>query len=176
MGRGQNIRTVADLPLVLSKRMAHEFLQAPDHYTIDEALRWGQVVGQGGSQELLETLLATELGHCFANEEFWRTVVHFFTENPLLAPTYVGPIIDYIHHRKYALQDLVQPGGKIETAPPPEPNFSMKSRGVAKLLDQLEAWHRQLNHEEKAPEVQWKKSNIADYYYKGKDDENGGFL
>ena len=176
LGRGRNIRTAEGLPLVLSKRMAHEFLQAPDHYTVSEALRWGQVLGQDGTRELLEALLDTELGHCFTNEDFWGTVVHFLAKNPLLDPTYVGPIIDYIHHRKYAPQELVQPGGKVEVAPPPEPNFSMKSRSVAKLLDQVEAWHRHLNHEEKSPEVQWKKSSIADYYYQEKDEENGGFL
>ena len=43
VGSGQNIRT-ADLPLVLSKSMAHVFAEAPGDLTATEALRWAQVV------------------------------------------------------------------------------------------------------------------------------------
>ena len=156
--------------------MAHEFLQAPDHYAVGEALCWGQVIGQGGDEELVEALLGTPLGRSFDDEAFWGTVVHFCAENPLLDPAYVGPIIDYINHRKYVLQELVHPGATIEMAPPPEPNFSMKSRSVPKLLDQAEAWHRHLNREEKSAEGQWNKSDIADLFYQVGDAENGGFL
>ena len=43
MAAGRNIRT-ADIPVAFSKGMAHHFLQAPPHYTIEEALRWGQII------------------------------------------------------------------------------------------------------------------------------------
>ena len=69
----------------------------------------------------------------------------------------------------------MHPGATIEMAPPPEPNFSMKSRSVPKLLDQVEAWHRHLNREEKSAEGQWNKSDIADFFYQEGDTENGGF-
>jgi hypothetical protein len=46
IGLGQNIRT-ADVPVRLTKKMAHHFLQAPEHYTIEAALRWGQVSRTG---------------------------------------------------------------------------------------------------------------------------------
>ena len=49
VGNGQNIRT-ADLPFVLSKRMAHVFAEAPSELTATEALRWAQVMGQEGSE------------------------------------------------------------------------------------------------------------------------------
>ena len=47
VGRGQNIRT-ADLPLPYMKRMAHHFMQAPADFTVEAALRWGQIHGLGG--------------------------------------------------------------------------------------------------------------------------------
>ena len=76
MGSGQNIRT-ADLPLVLSKSMAHVFAEAPGDLTATEALRWAQVVGQEGSEVLAQAVIATELGRSFADESFWSTVVSF---------------------------------------------------------------------------------------------------
>ena len=51
IGAGQNMRT-AEVPTELSKKMAHHFLQAPEHYTIEEALRYGQIKGQGGGDDL----------------------------------------------------------------------------------------------------------------------------
>ena len=83
LGLGRNIRT-ADIPLMLTKRMAHEFSLAPDHYSIDKALRWGQVRGLGGSKELARAIVATRLGRSFEHEDFWRTVVHFFVNHPEL--------------------------------------------------------------------------------------------
>ncbi len=51
IGLGVSIRKL-NLPIALSTTMAHCFLQAPDHYAISSAFRWGQVRGMGGSEEL----------------------------------------------------------------------------------------------------------------------------
>jgi hypothetical protein len=59
---GTNIRKAPDLPIELTKKMAHLLMQAPRTYTIDQALRWTQVVGMGGSQELAEAVMHTRLG------------------------------------------------------------------------------------------------------------------
>jgi hypothetical protein len=56
-----NIR-LAGLPLDLTKRMAHVFTLAPGHFSIEQALRWSQVVGQGGADELAHAVLQTPLG------------------------------------------------------------------------------------------------------------------
>ena len=60
----------------LTKRMAHEVLNAPAHYTISEALRYGQIVGQQGVSALVETVIATRLGESFEHEDFWSTYLH----------------------------------------------------------------------------------------------------
>ena len=56
VGRGQNIRT-ADLPLPYTKRMAHRFMQAPADFTVEAALRWGQIHGLGGKERLARTII-----------------------------------------------------------------------------------------------------------------------
>ena len=71
VGRGENIRNCA-LPIPYTKRMAHHFLRAPDNATIEQAIRWGQVLGLGGDEHLARTLFGTRLGERFENEEFWR--------------------------------------------------------------------------------------------------------
>lgn len=153
VGRGQNLRT-ADLPLVLSKRMAHIFAQAPSDLTATEALRWAQVVGRGGSEVLAQAVVATELGRGFADESFWSTAVLFLVENPMLDPDMVGPIVDYINHQKYV------PTGE---GGPPQPDYAMKGRSAVKLLRQVEAWHEQLARARRRPGGQWPGSGIGGF-------------
>ena len=151
IGQGQNIRT-ADLPVTLSKKGAHHFLTAPDDLSIAHALRWAQVIGQGGGPTLARTLIATRLGQSFEHEDFWSTAILFFANNSMLDPVHVGPIVDFIHNQKYVPSQTVMPGGEIEQGPPPQPNFSMKSRSIPKLLAAIEEWHEELANQMLLPE------------------------
>ena len=153
VGSGQNIRT-ADLPLVLSKRMAHVFAEAPSGLTATEALRWAQVMGQEGNEMLAQAVIATELGRSFAEESFWSTVVLFLVENPMLDPDMVGPIVDYINHQKFV---------PTEEGEPPQPNYTMKGRGAVKLLRQVEEWHELLARDNRQPSGTWESSGIAGF-------------
>ena len=49
VGTGKNIRTAEGIPIPLTKKMAHCFLEAPDHYPIEAAFRWAQVLALEGS-------------------------------------------------------------------------------------------------------------------------------
>lgn len=188
IGSGQNIRT-ADIPISMSKKQAHAFLQAPDRLLIDQVLRWAQVTGQGGSTELAQSIVRTRLGQSFENEEFWSTVVLFFVRNPMLDPAHVGPIVDYIHHQKYEPHQVILPGGEVEERPPAQPNFSMKSRSIPKLLRGVEEWHEELARQIQAPEeaegpaqsgkksrariVMWEHSSIDEFTAKEENRHSG---
>ena len=171
IGRGGNIRS-ADMPIRFSKMMAHHFLQAPDHYSVEEALRWGQIIGQGGDDELVETLIATHLGRSFENEEFWGTVIHFLARQSMLDPSWIGPIVDYIQQQKYVPQEIAHPDGKVEQMPPPQPNFSMKSRSILKLLRNVDSWRQQQTLAASLPQGQWERSGKGGLSYTEKDDLN----
>lgn len=149
--RGQNIRK-ANIPVHLSKMMAHRFLGAPDGLTVREALRWGQVVGQDGSELLAHAIIASPLGNTFDHENFWSTVILYFVNHPMLDNAQVGPLIDYITHQKYTPQENILPGGQIELGPPPQPNFAVKGRNIDKLITQMDDWHHQLAELPDAPE------------------------
>ena len=171
IGIGQNIRT-ADTPVRLTKKMAHLFLQAPEEYTIEEALRWGQVLGMGGHEPLVRAVNGTRLGASFENEDFWMTVIHFFVNHPMLDPDQVGPVVDYIYNQKYVPQEVVGAGGIVEQREPPQPNFAMKGRSMDKLVRQVEAWHRQLARDSRLPHREWKPSGIEGFD-SAEEDTNG---
>jgi hypothetical protein len=172
IGAGRNIRT-ADIPLALTRMMAHHFLQAPPDYTIEAALRWGQIFGLGGDEHLVRAVIATRLGESFADEAFWVSVLHFFVNNPMLDTDYVGPIIDYIHHRKYVPREVVAPDGRATLADPPEPDFLMKGRTPEALLRRVEEWHAQLAREERKTPTQWEPCPIGGFHVVERDEFTG---
>ena len=146
IGDGGNIRT-ADIPVKLTKKMAHCFSSAPDELPIERALRWGQVVGQGGSELLARAVMGSRLGRSFEQEEFWETVIKFLVNHPMVDPSLVGPITDFIHNVKFEPREIVRPDDSVERAEPPQPNFAVKGRSVDKLLRQMEAWHEELGRD-----------------------------
>ena len=146
IGAGGNIRR-AGIPVNMTKMMAHRFLEAPNDMPVKKALRWAQVVGQGGSESLADAIRLSRLGDHFSNEDFWETVVKFLVNNPMLDPDQVGPLIDFIFNQKYEPHEIIHPGGAIEMGGPPQPNFAIKGRSIEKLLRQMAEWHEHLAQE-----------------------------
>ena len=154
IGHGENIRT-AGLPMNYTKRMAHLFLQAPDGYSVVEALRWGQVLALGGSPDLARHINTTRLGRRLENEAFWISVIHFFVNNPMLDSPYVELIVEYIYHRKFA------PGE--DAGDPPDPGFSMKGRRPEPLLELVDVWNSSISRERRSTVDNWESSGIPPY-------------
>lgn len=163
IGKGQNIRK-ADLPLPYTKRMAHHFIQAPSDLTVEAALRWGQILGLGGSERLARAVIGTWLGASFRHDDFWLTVLRFFIANPMLDLVHIGPIIDYIEQQRFVSQDVFVAPGVVERQGPPQPNFTMKGRTPASLLRQVEAWHGSLAKAEQ-PKADWPSSGIEGFEF-----------
>jgi PcfJ-like protein len=165
LGAGNNIRTAEALPVPLTKKMAHAFVQAPQKYTIDAAFRWAQVQAMGGDKYLTDALLETKIVGDFRDNDFWLSVLRFFIRNPMLDPVHISPIIDYIWYQKYEHRERFLEQGVAEDIGPEQPNFSMRGRTVESLLRAVDAWHQQLGKEVKGGKLQWKKSEIDDYKF-----------
>ena len=163
IGSGQNIRT-ADLPLPYTKRMAHQFMQAPADFTVEEALRRGQIHGLGGGERLAVAINGTRLGTDFEHDDFWTSVLQFFIAHPMLDLAHVGPIIDYIHQQRFVSQDVFVAPGRIERKQPAQPNFTMKGRTPASLLRQVETWHGSLAKSKKFT-LEWLPSGIGNFEF-----------
>jgi hypothetical protein len=163
LGRGENIRT-ADLPLPYTKRMAHHFMRAPAEVTVEAALRWGQIRALGGDARLVGAVSATRLGSDFEHDDFWTTVLRFLVANPMLDTAQIGPIIDYVHHQRFAPQEVFVAPGIVERRGPPQPDFTMKGRTPSSLLRQVESWHRKLAKAQQAP-AEWPCSGIEPFEF-----------
>ena len=168
IGRGNNIRT-AGVPIHLTKRAAHLFLQAPKELPIEAALRWAQAHALGGDEPLARALLATRLAELQEDEPFWQSVIFFFINNPMLDFARVGAIVDYIHHRRFVPVEVLGPDGLPAGLAIPEPGFSMKGRTGIALLRRVEEWHRELAREAKRPPLEWPACGIAGFSWSYRD-------
>ena len=164
VGAGHCLRK-CDLPVTYTRKMARCFLAAPESVTLDQALRWGQVLGMKGDESLARALFGTRVEHYFDNEEFWSTVIAWFADHPMLDRNQVGPIIDFLHHRRFVavpnqedrlMTAAVQsPTGHRHQDRPLEPNLSMKGRTPGALLRQVFRWHRELSKSNVNQIQQW---------------------
>lgn len=153
VGAGGNLRTADHLPLQLTKRMAHQVLLAPADVTVERALRRGQVLGWDGSPELAAAICATRLGRSFEREDFWSTVVHYLARNAAAIDVdLVAAIVGYLQHQRHTPQDIIAPDGTLTVGPPAEPNLSMKSRSLPKLLRHVERWRQAWSQDLEGPE------------------------
>ena len=159
LGRGHNLRT-AKCPVNVTKMVAHEFSQAPADFTIEQAVRWGQLRAFGASRNTIDAVVATRLGRSFANEEFWVTVLRFFAENQMLDPRQIGPIIDYLQNQRFEPTEVEVAPGQWRQRPPRQPRLSMQGRTVNTLLRQVEAWHRGLGKLQGLPSDTYAKAGV----------------
>lgn len=166
IGVGQNIRTAPELPVTLTKKMAHHFLNAPKNYKVDEALRWGQVHALGGDKRLADALRGTRIITDYSHDDFWINVIRFFIENPMLDVRHVNPIVDFIWNNKFANQRVFVERGVMEEIGPPQPNFSMRGRTPRTLLRQVHDWHHQLGKEANQGSYEWEHSDFGDFVVK----------
>src|SRR5439155_10581945 len=70
VARGESFRSL-NIPLTVTKRMEHLIRQAPDHYTVTQALRYGETVGVGGSVKLAREVEDSKLGIRDEYFQFW---------------------------------------------------------------------------------------------------------
>lgn len=164
VGRGRNIRH-CDLPIPYTKKMAHHFMQAPSDVTVDQALRWGQVLGLGGDERLARAVFETRLTEEYRHHDFWTTVIRWFIAHPMLDRAHVGPVIDYLHHQRFVPEIVAVMPGHRDEASPPQPNLSMKGRTPGTLLRQVDQWHRKLASDNAQQIRQWQPSGIEGFEF-----------
>jgi hypothetical protein len=174
LGKGGNLRKAHRLPFELTTKMSHYVLKAPYDFTIEEALRYGQIIGMGGDMRLVRHILATKLGRGFEHEDFWETVIRFFVQNPMLDPIQIQPIVDFLQNVKYETRRVVRGRGQVEILPPQHPDFSLKGRTVASVLRLVQEWHRELNRLPKvAFEEYWNGFAIPDFVHEAGNEWTG---
>jgi hypothetical protein len=136
LGTGNNLRTAPGMTVPLTKKMAHHALEAPEHFDVLQAVRWGEVLGLGGTRRLAAAVAATNLGRQMwgpGDEAWWLTILHWFVNHPELDLAQVGPIIDFAHYRRSEAEE-------------PPGHFDIKGRSPAALLRLVDQWHDLLHN------------------------------
>lgn len=157
IGQGNNIRTAEGIPVSLTKKEAHYFLQAPNDFTPKQAFRYGQILNIGGNESFVRHILGTQIATSFTNNAFWMSVFTWFLQNPMLDHHHYGPIVDFIFNQRFT-NAIVENGSWV----PVQPNFSMKGRDANTLLKQVENWHKRLG-KEKGSHKHWSPSGISSF-------------
>jgi hypothetical protein len=163
LGRGASFRSL-NLPLTLTRRMEHYLRQAPDHYSVSQALRYGETRGMGADEKVAREIAVGRLGQRIERPDFWRTVIRFFVAHPEMQVEHINPIIDFIHANKFAGDEVLTTDGMgLQT--PPRPDFSMEGRSLKSILKLVSKWHADLGITKNAPWCSWRKSGLNGYRF-----------
>ncbi len=144
VGSGRNIREAVNLPLTLTRWMAHHFITTPPEFDIPAAFRRAWVLGLGGTEELARSLLATRLGSELPADDFWESVVRWLVAHPELAAYHHGPVIDFLHDQRFVPSVPVPLSRGARRLVPPKPNLCMTGRRPDAMLRAVADWHRWL--------------------------------
>jgi hypothetical protein len=166
IGAGGSIRKL-DLPLPYTKMMAHHLIGAPAHLTVKQALRWGQVLGLGGSETLAIAIGKSKLGRHFYNGEFWATVIQFLANHREFDLSQLDLVLAYLHHQRFVSEEVYVAGGEVVNLGPPQPDLSMKGRTPRALVRQASEWRAREQAHPKRPatsvDVRWLASGIGGF-------------
>lgn len=156
--RGDRFRS-CDLPIALTRRMEHMFLQAEDHFTLESALRNAELRVMGFNTEVVEALLSTRLGSHLEHGEFWRTVFHFLLRyQDSLDKKSVQQLVGYIHHVRFEPVPTATKSGL--TSAPAQPDFSLKGRTLDSLMRLVRTWAK----EGDSRYARWDAANIEPFF------------
>jgi hypothetical protein len=144
--------------------MEHFVREAPDHYTVPQAIRYGETRGLGGKERLAREIATGHLGREIKHPGFWRTVLMFFVKYPDLELHQISPIIDFIQHHKFPRDEVLTEQGPVFRAAP-WPNFSMEGRTPKSMLRLTSTWHIDLAQNKQGPNFAWAKSSIEGYRF-----------
>lgn len=147
LASGKSLKTAPlGLDVTLTKKIAHHFGLAPSHYTIPEALRWGQIhaIGGGKGKHLVEAIRGTRLAHTFIDDAFWFSFLRFLINSDSLESVnqqQIHLLIEYIWDRRFVPQRILIAGGGERLVSPPQSQFRLKGKCLKNLIADAEDWH-----------------------------------
>jgi len=155
LGRGKSVNWLVAqrmLPVPLTRRMGHLWLQQKADLDWVQAIRSAQVQAFGGDRRLARAICSSFLGRDLLDmtawpdeEAFWQRVVQWLAKQAMLDPEQVGPLCDYIQHEHRN-----------------NPAWSLSGRTVASLERGMFAWHGELARLQKLSEREFKPSGFEE--------------
>lgn len=130
LAAGGKVKEMDDMPIPFTQKMGHYFIQASEDLSITAALRWAQVKGLGGTDELAKRIAYSWIGtKPFGDENFWESFIHLLVRNVMFNYEKLTELIDYVRE------------AKRENA-----SYNLKGRTLQSLTRQSDAWHGVYKH------------------------------
>lgn len=171
--RGRPFRRLA-LPIALTRRMEHHFLQSPDHLEVECAMRRAEVLGLGGTPELADAIVRTRLGGTFADPGLWRAVLRCLVRcGDALPLADVAAIVAYVA----AVAD-VSTSATAETVALVDaaaPGLALSPRSLAAVIRAAVRWRAGSVHVGGGGRFSWPKSRWRDFACELFADDGGYF-
>ena len=146
LGRGGRPKELEAIPLPLTNKGLHYFVQGNGSMTITETLRWAQVKSLNGSPELARMIALSWLGtKTYEDEDFWYEFIQKIINGGMFDVDELHGLIDYVRDARRN-----------------NPAYSLKGRTLRSLLRQSEEWHRRFTSKPINNYV-WKASGIGEY-------------
>ncbi len=119
-------------PAKMTAKMCHFFMTMRSNRLrtsepVYEAARRAQVQALGGGPRIEEAIATATALMIGGNQDFWFSVIQWFCNQPMFDPRQIGPVMDYLRHRKEL-----------------NPDLTMKGRTTGALLQGMEEWHQEL--------------------------------
>ncbi|WP_353777225.1 PcfJ domain-containing protein [Winogradskyella sp. 3972H.M.0a.05] len=125
--QGRSVRNLTNMPIKMTKKGAHHFLNAPKHYSVEMALRRAQSLSYNADDVIADRIASSHLSrNNFQHEGFWDSVICFFSKQAMLDFSKMNEIIDYLSYRISENLD-----------------YSIKGRTIISLTRQSDEWHRE---------------------------------
>jgi hypothetical protein len=152
VGGGGSLRRARDLPYELSRSAAHAVMHARDDLTLPQAMRYGQLVGMGVSDDLARAAALTQLGRSNGDNDVALLIGRWLVPNAGLRYNYVQQIVDYVIGRRR---------GNDRAAP--QLAFDIAGRDAAQLMRDIWRWHEELNRTLTTRLITWPSCGIAGF-------------
>lgn len=160
-------------PLEITKKQAHNFMQAPSRFHPAEALRIVQFLDMGGDMvgvqgvfscpQIMDYIFCKGTkklnGRVLSDQDFNVELMRWFAQQNMLDIAKYRDIADWLYHKKFnAPADEAQP------------NLCMKGRTAEAVLREVERWHHILNRyrplrRQDLSKIVWKDSSIGDWIF-----------
>jgi hypothetical protein len=146
LGNGGKVKLLHKMPITFTQKMAHHFIQAPDSFSIPEAIRWGQTIGLGGDKQLANRIAHSWLGHKpYGDEDMWEQFIRLVIAGVgMFNYNKVTELIDYIREAKRNNND-----------------YHLKGKTLQSLMRQSDEWHNRFSTTKGVQS--WKPCGIENY-------------
>lgn len=167
LSNGESLRK-QKFKIPITKKIAHYFGQAPEDYSVEQAVTYGVIHSEGGDERLVNEFIVTIPSNFYEDLNFWKTFIRFLVTNPMIDKKFIGPIIDFINYQKFDNTDSFR-DGQVVSLPPPQPNFSFNNRNPITLISLVARWHGNIKKSGFRELIKFEPSKFNGYLRKMKD-------